>query len=146
MAEAIYTHAALSEAFRYGMLIGRTGRDPHTSGSSTATKDDVERATDKIMSAISEYGAKQKAFNERILASLGTLGTSFDGVVGDIKSLNDKIEVLQNSPGQVTPEDAATINELEAAGDDLATKTEKFASALETLNQQINSAPVPPVA
>lgn len=82
-----------------------------------------------IMTAISDYGEKQKAFNAKMAASI-------DGIVGDIQGLNDLITKLQNSPGSVSPEDEATLNELEAAGQALADKGEA-ADAL--------TPPVPPV-
>ena len=71
----------------------------------------------RIMSAISDFAAKQDAFNTRI-------GTSIDNVVADIQTLNDLITQLQNSAGTVTPEDQALIDQLEAKGSELATKAE----------------------
>jgi len=84
----------------------------------------------KIMSAISDFAAKQKAFNDRQDAAV-------TGLQGDVKSLNDKIEELQNSPGGITPEDQALLDELEARGEAIATKLE----ALDALTP-----PTPPVA
>lgn len=72
---------------------------------------------DHIMSAISDFAAKQKAFNDRT-------GAAIDGIVADIKTLNDKITELQNSAGTVTPEDQALIDDLQAKGEALASKAE----------------------
>lgn len=72
---------------------------------------------DNIMSAISDFAAKQKAFNDRT-------GAAIDGIVADIKTLNDKITELQNSAGTVTPEDQALIDDLQAKGETLASKAE----------------------
>lgn len=82
-----------------------------------------------IMSAIADFAAKQKAYNDRT-------GAAIDGVVADIKALNDKITELQNSAGQVTPEDQALI-------DDLQVKGEALASKAEALDAQIPPPPPP---
>ncbi len=58
------------------------------------------------MSAISDFATKQNAFNDRQSAAV-------DGLIGDVKTLNDKIEALQNSAGQITPEDQALHPSLE---------------------------------
>ena len=77
----------------------------------------------EIMSAISDFAAKQKAFNDRT-------GAAIDGIVSDIQALNDKIQELQNSAGTVTPEDQALIDDLVAKGDALAQRAE----ALDNMN------------
>lgn len=66
----------------------------------------------KIMSIISEFVVKQTAFNIRT-------GAAIDGIVGDIKGLNDKITALSTSP-----EDQALLADVVAAGEALATKAE----------------------
>ena len=70
-----------------------------------------------VMSAIKDFAAKQTAFNDRLDAAL-------TGIGGDIKNLNDQIAALQNSPGEVTPEDQASLDALQAAGEALAAKFE----------------------
>src|SRR5678816_2786713 len=70
-----------------------------------------------IMSAISAFVAKQNAFNTR-------METALTGIGGDIKNLNDQIAALQGSPGEVTPEDQALLDSLQAAGEALAAKFE----------------------
>lgn len=84
----------------------------------------------KIMSAISTFAEKQTAFNVR-------LGTAIDGVSTDIKTLNDLITQLQNNPGPISPEDQATLDNLQAAGEALAAR-------LEAVDQL--TPPTPPVA
>lgn len=69
------------------------------------------------MSSISDFAAKQNAFNDR-------QATAIDGLVGDVKSLNDKIEELQNSPGAITPEDQALLDALEVRADAMTAKIE----------------------
>lgn len=43
-----------------------------------------------------------------------------NGLVADIDNLNQQIAALQNSSGTLTPEDQASLNDLEAAGQALA--------------------------
>ncbi len=86
-----------------------------------ATKQDLETSTNKIMSAISDFAAKQTAFNDRLDAAIS-------GLQGDIKTLNDLIEKLQTTPGPISPEDQATLDQLESRGDALATKLEALDS------------------
>lgn len=72
---------------------------------------------ERIMTVISDYATKQTAYNAR-------METAIQGIGGDVRSLNDKITELQNSPGTVTPEDQALIDGLVTAGDALATRFE----------------------
>lgn len=90
----------------------------------------IQHNQEHIMSAISEFSTKQKAFNERMDAAV-------TGLSGDVQSLNDKITELQNSAGAVTPEDQALLDDLQARGDAILAKLE----ALDALTP-----PVPPVA
>lgn len=85
---------------------------------------------EKIMSAISEFAARQTAFNDR-------LDTAVAGVTEDVAALNAKIEELQNTPGAITPEDQALLDEIEARSDAITTKLE----ALDAMTP-----PAPPVA
>ncbi len=94
------------------------------------TKCDLEQTERTIMSAISDFAAKQKAFNDR-------QDTAVSGLTADVEALNKKIEELQNSPGAITPEDQALLNDLETRGDAITAKLE----ALDALTP-----PVPPTA
>lgn len=85
---------------------------------------------DHIMSAFSDFAAKQKTYNEAVNGAL-------QGISDDIVELNKKIQALQDSQGQVTPEDQVLLDELQAQGEALAAK----AKALDDLNP-----PVAPVA
>lgn len=84
-------------------------------------KEDLLRVTietgKEIMSKISEFATKQNAFNDRVDAAV-------TGLQQDIKTLNDLIEQLQNSPGEITPEDQASLDALEQRGDAIAAKLE----------------------
>lgn len=68
-----------------------------------------------IMSAISDFAAKQTAHNDAIDAAVS-------GLQDDIKALNDKIAELQTSTGTITPEDQALLDGLEARGAAIADK------------------------
>lgn len=82
------------------------------------------------MSSISDFAAKQNAFNDR-------MDTAIADLAGDVKSLNDTIAKLQASPGTSTPEDQASLDALQARGAAITTKLE----ALDALTP-----PVPPAA
>jgi methyl-accepting chemotaxis protein len=72
---------------------------------------------ERTMSAISDFAAAQKSFNDRI-------DSAVSGLSDDISQLNAKIEELQTSPGTITPEDQALLNELQQRGEAIATKLE----------------------
>lgn len=96
----------------------------------------IAEMENKVMSAISDYAAKQKAYNERHGAALDSVIESQSGLTEDIAELNRKIEELQNSPGTITPEDQALLDEAQAQGEALATKSEGVAAALKILDEQ----------
>lgn len=107
--------------------------DPATERTLTAilnTLQIIKGQGESIMTAISDFAAKQTAFNNRV-------GASIDGIVADVKSLNDKITELQNSAGTVTPEDQALIDDLQAKGEALAARAEAL---------DAQTPPVPPTA
>jgi len=114
------------------------------SGRNLTTKHDLNAMEGRIMSAISDFAAKQKAFNERQAASIDKALASVDGLTTDVKALNDKITELQTSVGGVTPEDQALIDSLETQGSALADKLDGVATALATLDAQ--TPPTPPTA
>lgn len=65
--------------------------------------------------AISDFAAKQDAHNAAI-------DTAIAGLSGDIDTLNAEIKTLQTSAGAITPEDQATLDRLDAAGQSAADK------------------------
>lgn len=97
-----------------------------------------------IMSAISDYLAKQAAFNARQEAAIESVTGSLSGLTEDVIELNRVIVELQNSSGGVTPGDQALITEAETKGAALTARLETFATALEALNAQTPPT-VPPV-
>lgn len=74
------------------------------------------------MSKISDFATAQNAFNDRMDAAVADL-------VADVKNLNDQIAALQNSAGQITPEDQALLDGLQARASTIADK-------LDALDQQ----------
>lgn len=80
------------------------------------------------MSAISEFADRVKAHNDKIDAAV-------DGLVGDVKNLNDQIAVLQASAGTITPADQALLDGIE-------TKAKAVSEKLAALDAQ--TPPVPP--
>jgi len=63
----------------------------------------------ELMTAFSDFATKQATYNADI-------GAAIDGIVGDVKSLNDKITELQNSPGTISPADQALLDDLVTQG------------------------------
>jgi uncharacterized FlgJ-related protein len=85
---------------------------------------------EEIMSKISDFADKQNEFNNQMDASVADINA-------DVKALQDQIVQLQNSAGQITPEDQALLDGLQARTDVMAQKL----AALDALTP-----PVPPVA
>lgn len=108
------------------------------------TKNDLHEMELRIMSKISDYAAAQAAFNTRQGAAIDSLVTSQAGLVDDVKTLNDKITELQNSAGQITPEDQALLDDLQTKAADLTTRQEGVAAALKALDDQTPPATPPP--
>lgn len=96
---------------------------------SLPTQADLKEMENKIMSAISDFAAKQKSFNDRQDAAV-------TGLQGDVEYLVKKIEELQSTPGSITPEDQALLDEIQTRSEAIATKLE----ALDALTP-----PAPPV-
>lgn len=69
------------------------------------------------MSKISDFAAAQTAFNGRISAAI-------DGVAADVAGLKALIEQLQNTSGEISAEDQALLDQLQAQADALATRLE----------------------
>lgn len=80
------------------------------------------RKGDRIMTAIAEFSEQMKAFFDRQDAAVSDLQA-------DVKFLKDKIAELQNSPGEITPEDQALLDALEE-------RANATAGRLEALSQE----------
>ncbi|HSW83475.1 MAG TPA: hypothetical protein VLH12_08375 [Usitatibacter sp.] len=85
---------------------------------------------ERTMSQISDFAAKQTAHNQKVSADLDALKQQID-------DLNTKIATIQNSPGTLSAEDQATLDQIEAAGTDLANKADALAGV---------TPPTPPAA
>lgn len=83
----------------------------------------------KVMSKITDFVAQQEEYNAR-------LDKSIDGIVGDIRGLHEEITNLQNSSGQLSAEDQAALDRVQARTRALVEKAE----ALDALTP-----PKPPV-
>lgn len=70
---------------------------------------------DQIMSKISE-------FSDRVNAAFGSIDQAVTGVSADVQSLKAEIEKLQNTPGDISPEDQAILDGIEAKVNDVAGK------------------------
>jgi len=70
---------------------------------------------DRIMEAI-------QAFAGRVKASFQQIGASIDGVQADVTELKRIITELQNSPGTISAEDQASLDEAEALAGGLVTR------------------------
>jgi len=76
-------------------------------------------------------------FAEKVNAFADRVDTAVTGISGDVDALNAKIVELQNSSGQISAEDQASLDAIQARGEALAAKVE----ALDAL-----TVPTPPPA
>lgn len=90
-----------------------------------------------ITETLRAHLAAQKAFNTTHSQSLVSIGFSVTELTADIQALSDKITELQNTEGEVTPEDAALITEAETQSAELAAKGEAIAAALRALGEKV---------
>src|SRR5678815_72093 len=75
----------------------KAGFEWFKSHSGLVTKQDLKETERKLMSAISEFAAKQAAFNTQVSTAIDGAVASVTGLTEDIQTLNDKITELQNS-------------------------------------------------
>ena len=68
-----------------------------------------------VSESIAAYVAAQTAVNDQ-------QDTAIDGLTADVKFLNDTIAKLQNSPGELSPADQASLDALQARGKTIADK------------------------
>ena len=81
------------------------------------------------MSALSDFA-------DRVDAQFTAIGNSVDGVQADVVALKQAITDLQNSPGAITPEDQARLNDIEA-------KAAALAAKVSALDDQTENPPQP---
>lgn len=113
-----------------------------------ATKRDVKRLETLIMTlqeSFRAYVVKRDEYDTRQEAATDILTESLTGLTGDVKGLKDLIKKLQDSAGEVTPEDQATIDRLQAQADRTTARLEAASAALKSLNEETPAVPdVPP--
>lgn len=83
------------------------------------------------------YAEHLKALNDyldRDDAAFTKIATGFTAVVADQKFLKDTITKLQNSAGQVSPEDQALIDALQARVNAAETRTAQLAADIKALD------------
>jgi methyl-accepting chemotaxis protein len=74
----------------------------------------IEDKIDNLFRSIGDVMEAIQSFSARVKASFTAIGTSVDGIVSDVTELKRKIEELQASPGTLTPEDQAALDEIES--------------------------------
>lgn len=79
--------------------------------------------------SIKAFAAAMAAFQTRVDTAIGDLQD-------DVKNLNDQISALQNSTGQISPEDQATLDGIQASAGAVADKLD----ALDALTPPVSPA------
>lgn len=95
------------------------------SGGRLATKRDLDEMEQRLMTAISDFAAK-------VDTAFASIHTAVDGIVTDVNWLKSEITRLQNTQGQITPEDQAILDGLESRAGALVTKVQALDAATET--------------
>lgn len=124
------------------------------------TKNSFHRLSHQIenlMQAIQEYANRvDVAFEaigtsvDELVASQAEIAKSQTGIAGDVAGMKTLIEKLQNSPGELSPEDKGSLDALEVKVNSLVTKTAAVAAASATVAAALKAldeltAEVPPV-
>jgi hypothetical protein len=113
--------------------------------SEAITKHDLEAMESRIMGKIKEYSDQQSANFAEIGGSVDSLVESVNGLTGDIQRLKETIDQLQNSPGQITPEDQALLDSSQSQAAALSTKLKGVKDALKALDEATAAPSVDPL-
>lgn len=108
-----------------------------------ATKHDLLRLEKIIMSAISDFASAVNTKFDEMGAAVDGITTSLTGVTADVAFLKDLIEQLQNSAGQITPEDQALLDQIQARTASLGTNIATVNTSLAALDAQTQEPPTP---
>jgi predicted transcriptional regulator len=81
----------------------------------TRRLDALAEGQKRIMSAITDWAAKEQA-------DLSAISATLDGIAAGILNLDQMIQRLQNSPGPLGPDDQAALDAISGASKNLATK------------------------
>lgn len=118
-----------------------------------ATKGDLEKAVnqseERLMSVLLEIKGQMPTLKEQLdaqEAQLTAIATDVDGIVTsvtgintDVQALKKQIEDLNNSPGELTPENQAALDRIQALAGSIATKT----AAAKTAAAELDAATEP---
>lgn len=104
------------------------GKPNHSWGWLPATKKDIYKLMAKVTEAI-------KAFSDQVQTGLDKLSTDLGGIKTEIADLNALVQTLQNSPGEISPEDQATL-------DAVSTKVQTLVNSADALT--VPTVPPPP--
>ncbi len=108
-----------------------------------ATKGDLEEAVDKIMSAITDWAAKEDADLTGIKAELDAAVATGAKVAAGVADLLKIITDFQSAPGTISPADQATLDALETRAKSLDSQAGLLASQLAAIS---TTPPTPPTA
>lgn len=78
----------------------------------------------KVSEALAAFKAKQDEHNADVSGDL-------DSIKGQISTLQDQISQMQNSSGEISPEDQATLDAMEATAAELAAKADGVAGKVQ---------------
>jgi prophage DNA circulation protein len=113
---------------------------------SPAVLANIQHQLKLIMKELEEFAAKQADFNKRDAAAMDVVSHAVTGLTEDIKGYVQKVADLQNQLGAVTPAQKELLDNLEADGNTLTTRTEGVAEALKQLDELTPpTVPAPPI-
>lgn len=95
------------------------------------------------MSAISEYAGKMDVHHDAQDVELAAISTAQEGLAGDVAFIKSELERINNSPGQITAEDQASLDRLLARAGAMTTKLTDTKNRLTALDDMTPPAPPP---
>lgn len=110
--------------------------------------DKLETLIMTLKEAFDKVVTDQTAFNARQAVAIDSIISSQGGLAGDVAEMKRLIDELQNSPGELSPDDQARLDTLVATSEAAAVKAENVAAALQALDEQTAPTvpPAPPAA
>lgn len=114
------------------------------SQSDALTKEDLQKTEHRIMSAIKDFSDKVTAAFNDIGSNVDDLNAAVTGIASDVTALKAKIDQLQNSPGAISPEDQALLDQISAQATALSDKVKTVDDAAKALDAATENAPVAP--
>ena len=95
------------------------------------------------MATVNEFLVQTKTHNAQVEAKVDRVVAAVDGIGGDVVTLLEKIEKLNNNPGEFNPADQALVDEILADTTRISDKLDGLATVAEELDAK--NAPVPPI-